>query len=436
MSKRRSVIAVLSMVGMAVLSFAQAPTTVAVRAGRLFDGNSGKMLVDQVVIITGDRVSQVGSFQNVTIPPGTRVIDLSRATVLPGLLDCHTHTFEHANRWPKYADYDAEIREQSASYRTLQAAVDARHDLEAGFTTIRDLETLGAEYSDVDLRNAINVGLVPGPRMQVATNGIAATGGYYPAGMHYPFGFSVPHTIDVVNSPDEARKAVREQVMYGADLIKIYSMWSWSFDSSGKIVAPPTLTLAEIQAVVDEAHKEGKKVACHAYGGEGLRNCVDAGVDSVEHAFDIDDVTIGKVVKKGIYLCPTAYLYPIQEEADLAKSNGKNSRKHIQDESFPRVLAAGVKVVFGTGVGPYPHGTQAKEFSRLVSLGMTPSRAILSSTNVCPQLMGWQDQVGSIEPGKFADVIAVDGNPLTDITELERVKFVMKGGVVVRDDYR
>lgn len=307
---------------------------------------------------------------------------------------------------------------------------------EAGFTTLRDLETIGAAYSSVDLRNAIDRGLVPGPRMQVATNAIGVTGGFYPAGMHYPFGFPVPPTADIVDSPDEARKAVRQQIMYGADFIKIYGMWTWHFDSGGRMVEPPTFTLAEAQAVVDEAHREGKKVACHAYGADGLRTCVDAGVDSVEHAFDIDDTTIAKIVKKGIYLCPTSYLYVIQEETDLAKSNGKNSRKRIQDESFPRVLAAGVKIAFGTGVGPFPHGSQAKEFTRLVSLGMTPTQAILSSTNVCPQLMGWQDQVGSIEAGKFADIIAVEGDPLADITELERVKFVMKGGAVMRNDLK
>ena len=441
---KRSIAVMAAIAGIGTISWAQAtgqpatsaPGEVAIRAGRLFDGTTGEIFKDQVVIIAGDHIAQVGPAASVTIPPGAKVIDLSHATVLPGLLDCHTHTFEHANRWPKYADYGAEIRDQSASYRTLQASADAKADLDAGFTTLRDLETIGAPYSDVDLRNAIDQGIVQGPRMQVATNGIADTGDYWPSGENYPFGVQQPPTIDVADTPDQARKAVRTQIMYGADLIKIYGMWRYGFEPNGRVWYRPGPTVEEIKAVVDEAHREGKKVACHAYGGDGLRNCVDAGVDSVEHAFDLDDTTIAKIVKQGIYLCPTTYLYQIQDTTDLAKTGGRNSRHRIQAESFPRVLAAKIHIVFGTGVGPFPHGTQAKEFASLVGFGMSPKDAILSSTNACPQLMGWQDRVGSIEEGKFADMIAVQGDPLADITELERVKFVMKGGVVMRDDLK
>jgi imidazolonepropionase-like amidohydrolase len=434
--RKSALMVFVAVLGKVFLAAGESPSQVAIRAGTLFDGTSGRMLSDQVIIVTGDRIAQVGSRESVTMPAGVAVIDLSRATVLPGLLDCHTHVFEHANRWPQYADYDAEIREQSASYRTLQAMVDAQHDLESGFTTIRDMETMGAPYSDVDLRKAIDRGLVPGPRMQVATNGIAVTGGYYPAGFDYPFGEELPHTIDFVDSAQEARKAVRTQIMYGADVIKLYSMWGWGFEPDGRPWYRPGPTLEETQAVIDEAHREGKKVGCHAYGGEGLRTCVDAGIDSVEHGIDLDAATIAEMVKKGTYLVPTAYLYFIQQESDLKRSNGKNSRMRIQQESFPRALAAGVKIAFGTGVGPFPHGTQAKEFGLLVAMGMSPSAALLSSTNVCPQLMGWQDRVGSVEPGKFADIIAVDGNPLTDISVLERVKFVMKGGAIIRNDLK
>ena len=435
-ARKSALLILIAMSGQAFNASGQSARQITIRAGSLIDGTSGKVSTNQVVIVSGDRIAQVGPSDSVRVPAGAEAIDLSRATVLPGLLDCHTHVFEHANRWPQYADYDAEIREQSASYRTLQAMVDAQHDLESGFTTIGDLETMGAPYSDVDLRKAIDRGMVPGPRMQVATNGIAVTGGYYPTGFDYPFGEELPHTMDVVDSAQEARKAVRTQIMYGADVIKLYSMWSWGFEPDGRPWYRPGPTLEETQAVIDEAHREGRKVGCHAYGGEGLRNCVVAGGDSVEHGFDLDAATIAEMVKRGTYLVPTSYLYFIQQEADLARSNGKNSRMRIQQESFPRALAAGVKITFGTGVGPFPHGTEAKEFGRLVAMGMSPTQALLSSTNVCPQLMGWQDRVGSLEPGKFADIIAVEGNPLTDISVLERVKFVMKGGVVIRNDLK
>ena len=435
-ARKSALLALMAILGQVFNAAAQSSRTIAIRAGSLIDGNTGNVSTNQIVIVSGDRIAQVGPSGSVKVPAGAEVIDLSHATVLPGLLDCHTHMFEHANRWPEYADYDAEIREQSASYRTLQAFVDAEHDLESGFTTARDLETMGAPYSDVDLRKAIDRGMVPGPRMQVATNGVAVTGGYYPTGFDYPFGEELPHTIDFADTAEEARKVVRTQIMYGADVIKLYSMWSWGFEPDGRPWYRPGPTLEETQAVMDEAHREGKKVGCHAYGGVGLKNCVEAGGDSVEHGFDLDAAIIGEMVKRGTYLVPTAYLYFIQREADLKRSNGKNSRMKIQEESFPRALAAGVKIAFGTGVGPFPHGTEAKEFDRLVAMGMSPTQALLSSTNVCPQLMGWQDRVGSLEPGKFADVIAVDGNPLNDISVLEHVKFVMKGGIVIRNDFK
>jgi imidazolonepropionase-like amidohydrolase len=237
-----------------------------------------------------------------------------------------------------------------------------------------------------------------------------------------------------VDSPEAARQAVREQIKYGADLIKVYGTHRFRFTPEGKLDSIATFTLPELQAIVDEAHRERVKVACHAYGGEGLHNCIDAGVDSIEHGLDLDDESINKMLEKGIYFVPTLYVYEFEPEEDLAASGGKTSRARIHEVSFRKALARGVKIAFGTDAGPFPHGTQAKEFEFMTRFGMTNLQAIQAATLSGAELMGWQDRLGSIEKGKYADLIAVSGDPLTDITELERVKFVMKGGEEVRND--
>jgi imidazolonepropionase-like amidohydrolase len=410
---------------------ADASRVIAVRAGRLFDGKSDRLLEDQVIVIRGGRVAEVGPAARLSIPAGAEVIDLSRGTVLPGLIDAHTHLFLTGESTGRY---DEQLLKESWQYRTIEAVVNARKDLEAGFTALRDLETEGAMYSDVDVRNAINRGLVPGPRLQVVTRAISTTGGYPLEG--YSPEVPVPSGAQIVDSPDEARKAVREQVKYGADLIKIYSTHRFRFTADGKLVSIPTLTLQEIRAIVDEAHREEVKVACHAYGGEGLRNCIEAGVDSIEHGIDLDDASIEQMVEKGIYFVPTLYAYENEPEEDLRATGGKTSRARIHEGSFRRALARGVKIAFGTDAGPFPHGTQAKEFEYMVRFGMTPAQALRSATSLAAELMSWEDRIGSLEKGKFADLVAVAGDPLTDITELERIKFVMKGGRIVRNDMR
>jgi len=410
----------------------QPPASIAVRAGRLFDGKSDKLLTNQVVLIRGDRIVDSGPPDRVAIPPDAQIIDLSQATVLPGLIDCHTHIMDQGTK------YEENLVKLSPEFKTIRAVVNAKKALEYGYTTLRDVKNQGAEYADVDLKKAINSGLIPGPRMQVATQGITATGGFSPADFNYPSNVKVPSGMQFVDSPWAGRQAVREQIMYGADLIKITGMFEIAFEPSGHhLISTPTLTLEEMQAIVNEAHRRFKKVACHAYSGEGLHNCVDAGVDSIEHGFDLDDESMAKMVKKGIYLVPTAHWTEANEKSDLARADtgGRTSRRRIQQENFPRALAAGVKIAFGTGVGgSVPWGTESAEFKSLVGLGMTPAQAIRSATSSAAELMGWQDRVGSIERGKFADIIAVQGDPLADITELERVKFVMKGGVIVRDE--
>jgi imidazolonepropionase-like amidohydrolase len=402
---------------------------VAVRAGRLIDTKAGRVSVRQVIFIRGGQIEAVGPEADVKIPPDADVIDLGKSTVLPGLIDAHTHLFLAGE---SHGRYEEQLLKESWQYRTIEAVVNARKDLEAGFTTMRDLETEGAMYSDVDVKTAINRGLVPGPRLQVVTRALSTTGGYPLEG--YSPEVTVPFGAQIVDTPEAARLAVREQIKYGADLIKVYSTHRFRFTADGKLDPIPTFTLQELQAIVDEAHRERVKVACHAYGGEGLHNCIDAGVDSIEHGLDLDDESISKMLKRGIFFVPTLYVYEFEPEEDLQATGGKTSRARIHEVSFRKAVARGVKIAFGTDVGPFPHGTQAKEFEFMTRFGMTPMQAIQAATTGGSELMGWSDRVGSIEKGHFADLIAVSGDPLSDITELERVKFVMKGGEVIRND--
>jgi imidazolonepropionase-like amidohydrolase len=410
---------------------ADVPATTYVHAGKLLDVRSGKMLNDQVIVIRGDRIERFAASGDVQIPAGATTVDLTHATVLPGLIDCHTHIMLSDT---DDSHYDEILLKQSWQYRTILATLNVKHDLEAGFTAMRDVETEGAMYSDVDVRNAINQGLIPGPRLKVATRGISTTGGYGLEG--YSPQVAVPIGVQTIDSPAEARKAVREQFNYGADLIKIYGTDRYSFLPEGKEVSIADFSLEEVQAIVDEARLKGLKVACHAYDGPGLHYCIDAGVASIEHGIQLDDDAIRKMVTKGIYLVPTLYVYCCAlEKGDLAMSGGKTSRLAIHEVSFKKALAAGVKIAFGTDAGPFPHGTQAVEFEWMTRYGMSNLQAIRAATTNAADLMGWADQIGAIEPGKFADMIAVDESPLEDIKQLEHVRFVMKGGAVVRNDY-
>ena len=399
---------------------------IAIHAGHLFDG-SDQLAADQVILIKGDRIVKVGPARNVQVPADAEIIDLTHATVLPGLIDAHTHVFGNG------PDFDNQILHDSYQYRTLTALANAQKDLMVGFTTLRDLKTLGAMYSDVDLRNAIDRGIVTGPRMQVATRGIQTTGGFVMRG--YSPEVPLPSALQVVDSPWAGREAVRDQVAHDADLIKVYAAYDFHFSSAGKLVSPPTFTAEEINAIVDEAHKKGRKVSCHALRGEGLRNCLNAGVESIEHGVELEDADIKLMAQKGIYLVPTLYHYQLDRERDMKKYAG-HSVAEVSEPSFRRALAAGVKIAFGSGVGPFPHGTQTKEFEYMVKFGMTPPQAIRAATSEAAQLMGWQDRIGSVEPGKFADLVAVAGDPIADITELERVKFVMKGGQVFKNELK
>src|SRR5437899_2686487 len=408
---------------------------IAIRAGHLFDSKTGKMLENQTVLIKDDKITAVGSPDRVQVPDGAHVIDLSKATVLPGLIDGHTHVFGFGLDGikpvgPPFASPINDTRE----YRTLLALANAQKDLRAGFTTLRDLMSHGGGYADVDIKRAINGGYFQGPRMQVSTMGLVATG----EGILGSPEVRLPGNYQAVDNPWAARQAVREEIHYGADWIKFHSTSDYEFEPNGELFSNPTFTQEEVDAIVDEAHRHGKKAACHAFGGEGLRNCVQAGTDTIEHAIDLDEATADLMKKKGLYLELTAYHYSLSEYTlrDAKATGGKYSLEAMREKSGRLAISRGLKISFGSGVGPFPHGTQAAEFSYLVKYGMTPAQAIQTATTVAAEMMGWQDRIGSIEKGKFADIVAVSGDPLKDITELERIKFVMKGGQVIRNDLR
>jgi imidazolonepropionase-like amidohydrolase len=392
----------------------------AVRAGRLFDSNTGRLLADQVVLIDGERISDVGSAATVKIPAGVRVIDLSGATVLPGLIDAHTHMFNN----PK----PGITREMS----TLIATQNTQADLRAGFTTIRDMSSHGNGYADVDVRNAIDKGLVDGPRQQVSTRGIVWGAPGAPAGD--------PLASAVVHDVDEARAAVRDQIEHGADWIKLFPGGAYSFTPSGEAQYVTTYPLPVLQALIDETHKLGHKTACHVFGGEGLRNAIVAGCDTVEHAFALDSDLAKQMVAKGLFYDPTLqrYLEPYMDDNDDKATGGKYRMTTIFAKAVQIANATpGLKIMVGSGAdgSTYVHGTQALDLEALVKRGgLTPARALQGATIVNAEALGWKDRVGSVEKGKFADLVAVSGDPLADITRMQQVKFVMKGGKVIRDE--
>jgi len=404
-----------------------------IRAGTLIDGKADKPRHDQVIVIRGNRIESVADAANAKIPAGASVIDLSKETVLPGLIDTHTHIFLQGED-PAQGGYDANILTAPLAMRAARATVSARRALEQGFTTLRDLETEGAGYGDVGIKQAIEGGYIPGPRLFVATRAISTTGGYPLEG--YAPELEMPKGAQIVDGPVEARKATREQLDHGADWIKVYMTHRSWVGKNGELVSQPTLTVEELRAVVDETHGWGKKVACHAYSGIGLHRALDGGCDSIEHGLDLDDAAIAQMLKQGTWYVPTLSVYYTDwAAADTAPGQRDRLRASVHEVSFKKALKAGVKIVFGTDMGGIPWSEPiAQEFSRMVEFGMQPMDAILSATSRAAVMLDMEGKIGVVAPGAFADIVATSGDPVHDVKTLEAIRFVMKDGKVFREN--
>jgi imidazolonepropionase-like amidohydrolase len=424
-----TVASLLLVVGTSYGQEAAAPPAkrIAIRAGRLIDGKSETPIANALILIEGDKIVSVTAGGNA--PAGVDVIDLSKGTVLPGLVDAHTHVLLQGD--VTAADYDEQLLKQSIPYRAILGARNAQIALSHGFTVLRDLETEGAMYADVDVKTAINKGEVPGPHMQVSTRAMTPTG-MYPL-LDYSWELKVPKGVQYVDGVEQAHKAVREQVMYGADWIKYYSDHGYFYGPDGVLHSHVNFTDEEAKAIVDETHRLGHKVAAHAIGSDGIAAALKAGVDSIEHGDGLTEAEIDEMVRRGIYWVPT-----IMVGAAVAPGRGGNWPKMVDTEkaAFQLALKKGVKIVLGTDAGGFDWKglNEAKEFEYYVSYGMTPIEAIHTSTTNAAELLGWSDKMGTVEAGKWADLVAVSGDPLKDITELQRVKFVMKSGAVFKND--
>ncbi len=413
-------------------SFAQdvASKITAVKCGSVFDGKSDRLMEQATILIEGNIIRSVG--KDAKIPADANVIDLSGFTVLPGLIDAHTHVLLQGDITS--ADYDEQVLKESIPYRTIRGAVAAQAALRHGFTTIRDMGTEGAMYADVDIKRAIEKGIIDGPRMIVSTRALDVTGAYPLLG--YAWELDVPHGLQVVDGVDECRKAVREEVAYGADWIKVYVDRSYYFTDDGALHSILTFTFDELKAICDEAHKLHRKVAAHAVGRDGIENALRAGVNSIEHGDGFDDELLQLARKKGVYWCPT--LFVTEYVAEGRASEGRPIYKQMigqQRQAFAKGVRAGVMIALGTDVGGFAWDVdEALELKRMVDDGMTPLQALKAATTVAADLLDMRGKVGEITPGALADLVAVPGNPLTDITTTDHVVFVMKDGKVYRND--
>jgi imidazolonepropionase-like amidohydrolase len=408
---------------------AQPRKKVILHAGRLLDVKTGTTLSDQVIVIEGDKIATVGPAKAFKATANSEMIELPKATVLPGLIDCHVHLTIDPNQFGPAGLHISYPRS------ALIGARNARLTLEAGFTTVRNLAAAG--YADIALRDAINAGDVPGPRMFASGPALSITGGHWDENYLAPqFGFSKEAVADGVEA---VIKKVRENIKYGADVIKF--MATGGVVSEGDNPADEQYSPEEMKAIVETAHRLGRKVAAHAHATVGLKYAVLAGVDSIEHGSYIDDEGIQLMKQRGTYLVPTVYLedWVIQNIQTVGwTSNTKEKAKTvvpIARKNLSHAFKSGVKVALGTDAAVYPHGLNAHEFGKMVEMGLTPLQSIQAGTVNAADLLGWADRVGAIEAGKWADIIAVDGDPLQDVTALEHVKFVMKGGEVVKNEY-
>ncbi len=411
-----------------------APVTTYIRAGRLFDATSDRVRENMVIVVEGNRIRSVGPAASISIPAGSNVIDLTRATVLPGLIDCHTHLGSRADR------YDEIFRFKDTPFLSAFAAVvNARKTLDAGFTTVRDVGS--KPFLAVDLRNSINEGLVPGPRIVASGPGITITGGHGDLNNYSPQisvkMFPEERGFQIADGVDQVRHVVRAQVKYGVDVIKILA--TGGVLSKGDSPGAPQFTFDELKAAAEEAHMAGRKIAAHAHGTQGIKNAILAGIDSIEHASLIDDEGIRLAKEHGTYLVMDIYnddyILNNAPAFGLPEENIEKEKMvgRLQRENFEKAFKAGARMAFGTDAGVYPHGDNAKQFFYMVKYGMTPAQAIRSATSSAADLIGRSKDVGTIEAGKYADIIAVAADPLQDVRALEDVGFVMKGGEVFKD---
>lgn len=409
---------------------AQALTVV--RAGTLIDGTSETVRKNQLIFVRGERIEKITDGA-AAIPAEAKEIDLSNATVLPGLIDSHTHIFLWGEDSAK-GGYDANILNAGIALRAARATFAVKRALEQGFVALRDLETEGAGYGDIEIKQAIEEGTIPGPRIFGATRGISTTGGYNLEG--FAPELEMPKGVQIVDGPVEARKAARQQLEHGADWIKVYMTHRSWVDKQGNLVSQPTLTVEELRAIVDETHGWGKKVACHAYNGIGLQRALDGGCDSIEHGLEMTDAQIEQMKKQGTWYCPTLEpYYGDWASADTPAGKRDRARAAVHEPTFKKAMRAHLKIVFGTDMGGIPW-TQpmAREFERMVGLGMPPMDAIQAATSRAAEMLEMKGEIGAIAPGAYAEVIAVAGDPLKDIGELEHVKFVMHNGAVFKNE--
>jgi len=411
-----------------------APKITYLLAGRLFDATSDTVRQNMVITIEGERIKSVAPSASAQVPPGANAIDLSHATVLPGLIDCHTHLGARADR------YNEIYRFKDTPFdHAFAAVVNARKTLEAGFTSVRDVGS--QPFLAVDLRNTINEGLIPGPRIVASGPGISITGGHGDLNNFSPQTrvsmFPEERNFQIADGADQIRHVVRAQVKYGVDVIKILA--TGGVLSKGDSPGAAQYTLEELKAAAETAHMAGRKIAAHAHGTAGIKNAILAGIDSIEHASLIDEEGVRLAKEHGTYLVMDIYNddYLLneapkvglpQENIDKEKMVGR-----LQRENFEKAVKAGVKMAFGTDAGVYPHGDNARQFYYMVKFGMTPAQAIRAATSNAADLIGRSADVGTIESGKYADIIAVQADPLADVRSLEHVDFVMKGGVVYKD---
>jgi imidazolonepropionase-like amidohydrolase len=399
---------------------AQAPPVTVIKAGALLDPVSGKLSTNATIVVRDENIAEVNPAQ---LPAGAKVIDLSRYTVLPGLIDCHTHLLLQ----PEDERGPPPVITKSQAFRTVQGVAAAKKDLEAGFTTMRDVDSEGAGFADVAIRDAINKGIIPGPRMLVSTLAITITGGHMNnAGLNPDI--PIPEPAALADSRDALVAEVRRQVKYGADWIKLYATGTLRHVDPSNLDPLSQVSLEDVRAVVDEARRWHRDVASHAYGGEGAKNAIRGGVRSIEHGMFLDDEALQLMLKNGTYWVPTLSVYSpatLEDDSDLQR---RVVARH--KETFQKAMKMGVRIAFGTDVGAFEHGTSEREFERMVSYGMLPLNAIRAATTTASELLRMERRIGTLEHGKFADVIAVKGNPLEDITALRNVAFVMKAGKV------